>query len=76
MLVRYTYKTQSHLPGPLLRSAIIKEATTTVLLSPATKQSLGLRAQVEALRLTSADADIKNPDIFKAYPFFKSVIFV
>jgi hypothetical protein len=50
-----------------LRSAIIKEATTTVLLSPATKQSLGLRAQVEALRVTSADADVKNPDIFKAW---------
>jgi hypothetical protein len=49
-----------------MRSLIIKEATTMVLLSPATKQSLGLRAQIEAIRASTAEADIKDPDIFKA----------
>ena len=37
-----------------------------ILLSPATKQSLGLRAQIEAIRASTAEANIKDPDIFKA----------
>jgi hypothetical protein len=48
-----------------MRSKIVKEATTVVLLSPAIKQALGLRAQSEALRVSSAESDILNPDIFK-----------
>jgi hypothetical protein len=49
-----------------MRSPIIKDATTTVLLSPATKQALGLWAQIEAIRASAADSDVNDPDIFKA----------
>jgi hypothetical protein len=65
-LLRFTYKTQSRLPGPLMRSSIFKDETTTVLLSPATKQALGLRAQIEAIRVSAAESDVNDPDIFKA----------
>lgn len=65
-LFRFTYKTQKRLPGPLMRSPIIQDATTTVLLSPATKQALGLWAQIEAIRASAADSDVNDPDIFKA----------
>lgn len=42
-----------------------------MLLSPATKQALGLRAQIEAIHSSSANVDIKSPDIFKATYFQK-----
>jgi hypothetical protein len=57
-----------------LRSSIIKDATTTVLLSPATKQALGLRAQIEGIHASSADSDIHDPDIFKARVCFKNTL--
>jgi hypothetical protein len=57
-----------------LRSSIIKDATTTVLLSPATKQALGLRAQIEGIHASSADSDIRDPDIFKARLCLKSTL--
>jgi hypothetical protein len=74
-LFRFTYKTQNRLPGPLMRSPIIKDATTTVLLSPATKQALGLWAQIEAIRASAADSDVNDPDIFKARAYISPTSF-